>query len=70
MRLLEQLLAELDESKREVLILTELEEMTAPEIAEFLGVNLNTVYARIRAARSDFEAAHARYRARLARRIP
>ncbi len=67
---LEQLLDELDEPKREVLVLAELEEMTAPEIADFLGVNVNTIYARLRTARSDFEAAHVRYRARLARRTP
>ncbi len=70
MRVLQQLLAELDESKREVLVLAELEEMTAPEIAELLGVNVNTVYARLRAARRDFDAAHTRHRVRLARRTP
>lgn len=65
-RLLDSLLAELDEDKREVLVLAQLEEMTVPEIAEVLGANVNTVYARLRAARRDFEAAHARYRARCA----
>lgn len=34
--------------------------MTAPEIAAALGVNVNTVYTRLRAARADFEAALAR----------
>ncbi len=63
-RLLELLLAELDKDKREVLVLAELEEMTVPEIAEILGANVNTIYARLRAARKDFEAAHARHRAR------
>jgi RNA polymerase sigma-70 factor (ECF subfamily) len=64
--LLHTLLSELDESKREVLILAQLEEMSVPEIAEVLGANVNTVYARLRAARAEFEAAHARYRARTA----
>jgi RNA polymerase sigma-70 factor (ECF subfamily) len=63
-RLLHDLLAELDENKREVLVLAQLEEMTVPEIAHALGVNVNTVYARLRAARSEFDAAYARHRAR------
>lgn len=70
LRLLDELLGELDEEKREVLVLAELEEMTAPEIADVLAVNVNTVYARLRAARRDFEAAYARHRARSARRTP
>ena len=72
-RLLDTLLAEIDEDKREVLVLAQLEEMTVPEIAELLGANLNTVYARLRAARRDFDAAHARHRARsehAERRLP
>jgi RNA polymerase sigma-70 factor (ECF subfamily) len=63
-RLLDALLSELAEDKREVLVLAQLEEMTVPEIAELLGANVNTVYARLRAARRDFDAAHARHRAR------
>jgi RNA polymerase sigma-70 factor (ECF subfamily) len=47
----------LDDAKREVFVLSEIEELTAPEIAEALGINVNTVYARIRAARSEFRAA-------------
>ncbi|HEX6276743.1 MAG TPA: sigma-70 family RNA polymerase sigma factor [Polyangiaceae bacterium] len=63
-RLLHELLAELDEPKREVFVLGELEELSAPEIAEALGENLNTVYARLRAARARFDAAFRRRRAR------
>ena len=44
--------------------LAELEELSAPEIAEALGENLNTVYSRVRAARAEFEAALQRARAR------
>ena len=72
-RLLDALLAEIEEDKREVLVLAQLEEMTVPEIADFLGANVNTIYARLRAARRDFDAAHARHRARVAgceRRLP
>jgi RNA polymerase sigma-70 factor (ECF subfamily) len=53
-RLLHSFLDGVDEDKRSVFIMTELEQMSAPEIAEALGVNLNTVYARIRAARREF----------------
>ena len=72
-RLLDALLAEIDEDKREVLVLAQLEEMTVPEIAELLGANVNTVYARLRSARREFDAAYARHRARSAsaeRRLP
>jgi RNA polymerase sigma-70 factor (ECF subfamily) len=67
-RLLHELLAELDEPKRAVFVLGELEELSAPEIAEALGENLNTVYARLRAARARFDAAFRRRRARDERR--
>ena len=67
-RLLHRLLDSLDEDKRAVFVLAELEQMTAPEIAEALGVKLNTVYSRLRAARKAFDAALARHRAREVRR--
>ncbi len=51
--LLMELLAELDDDKRIVLVLTELEEMSAPEIAAITGTPLNTVYTRLRRARSQ-----------------
>lgn len=56
-RLLHRLLAELDESRREVFILAELEGLTTVEIAEALSMNPNTIASRVRAARRDFEAA-------------
>jgi RNA polymerase sigma-70 factor, ECF subfamily len=58
------ILASMDEDKREVFILADLEGFTAPEIAETTGANLNTVYARLRAARQIVEQAVARLRAR------
>jgi RNA polymerase sigma-70 factor (ECF subfamily) len=63
-RALHAILASLDDDKREVFILAELEQMTAPEIAAALGVNLNTIYSRLRAARAAFDAAVARHLAR------
>jgi RNA polymerase sigma-70 factor (ECF subfamily) len=53
-RLLHAFLDGIDEDKRSVFIMTELEQMSAPEIAAALDVNVNTVYARIRAARREF----------------
>jgi RNA polymerase sigma-70 factor, ECF subfamily len=57
LRRLALLLGALDEPKREVFVLFELEQMSAPEIAEALGINVNTVSSRLRAARRAFEAA-------------
>jgi RNA polymerase sigma-70 factor (ECF subfamily) len=53
-RQLRAFLDSLDEDKRSVFIMTELEQLSAPEISAVLGVNLNTVYARVRAARREF----------------
>jgi len=61
---LARLLESLDEDKRAVFVLAELEEMSAPEIAEALGVNVNTVGSRLRAAREAFERALERERRR------
>ncbi len=58
------LLSELDEEKRLVLILVELEELPVPEVAEAVGVNLNTIYSRLRTARKEFAAAAQRHRAK------
>jgi RNA polymerase sigma-70 factor (ECF subfamily) len=63
-RVVRTLLEELDDEQREVFVLAELEELTAPEIAEVLGVKLNTVYSRLRLARAAFAHAAARHRAR------
>jgi RNA polymerase sigma-70 factor (ECF subfamily) len=58
--LLWSVLEEIDWPKREVFLLAELDEMTAPEIAEALQIPLNTVYSRLRAARLAFEEGRAR----------
>jgi len=62
-RLLDELLSGMTAEKREVFLLAELEQMTAPEIGEALGIRLTTVYSRLRAARIEFEQALARRRA-------
>jgi RNA polymerase sigma-70 factor, ECF subfamily len=55
-RVIERFLESLDEDKRTVFVLAELEGMTAPEISEALSVNLNTVYSRLRVSRERFVA--------------
>lgn len=47
----------LDDDKREAFVLSQVEQKSAPEIAEILGVPVNTVYSRIRAAKLAFQAA-------------
>jgi RNA polymerase sigma-70 factor, ECF subfamily len=53
--LVEGFLAELDEGKREVFVLIDIEGLTAPEVAAALRTKLNTVYSRLRLARRRFE---------------
>jgi RNA polymerase sigma-70 factor (ECF subfamily) len=54
----------LDDDRRAVFVLAELEQLTAPEIATVVNAPLNTVYSRLRLARLDFAKAVARHRAR------
>jgi RNA polymerase sigma-70 factor, ECF subfamily len=54
---LDQALAAIDVSRRAVLVLHEIEEMTAPEIGRTLNIPLNTVYSRLRVARTELEEA-------------
>jgi RNA polymerase sigma-70 factor, ECF subfamily len=63
-RVLSQMLDALDDDKREVFVLAELEQMSVPEIAEAIEINVNTAYARLRAARKEFEDAVQRHRAK------
>jgi len=56
-RLLHRLLGQLDDDKRDVFVLSELEGLTMVEIAEALDANANTIASRLRAARREFEAA-------------
>jgi RNA polymerase sigma-70 factor (ECF subfamily) len=55
-RVLQRFLEGLSNEKRDLFILSELEEMTGPELAAILNTNLNTVYARIRYLRQEFAA--------------
>ena len=60
----QKILDQLDEDKRTVLVLVELEEMSVAEVAEAMATNVNTTHARLRAARKQFTQAVTRYRAR------
>tara|TARA_R110002096_G_scaffold350395_2_gene543545 strand:- start:137569 stop:138147 length:579 start_codon:yes stop_codon:yes gene_type:complete len=57
-----EVLDKLEESRREVFVLVELEQMPGPDAAEALGLNLNTMYTRLRSARLEFEREAARLR--------
>jgi RNA polymerase sigma-70 factor (ECF subfamily) len=47
----------LDEGKRAVFVLSLVEQMSAAEIAEALGIPMNTVYSRLRSVRRAFREA-------------
>jgi RNA polymerase sigma-70 factor (ECF subfamily) len=68
--LLSKLLSTLDDAKREVFVLAELERMTAQEIAVATGASVSTVTARLRDARSALQIALRRHRARTEREEP
>lgn len=53
--LLDRALSAIDMGRRAVLVLHEIEQMTAPEIARTLDLPLNTVYSRLRVARIELE---------------
>ncbi len=50
---LDAMLTKLSEVLRECFVLVEVEQLTAPEVAELLQVPLNTVYSRVRLARAS-----------------
>jgi RNA polymerase sigma-70 factor (ECF subfamily) len=51
------ILEQLDDDKRTVFALVELEQLPVPEVARMLDLKLNTAYSRLRLARQAFEAA-------------
>lgn len=55
------LLSQLDENKAMLIVLSELEQWTLREIAEYMGSNTNTIYSRLCAAKRDFDKAYARW---------
>ena len=66
--ILDRLLEALDDDKRAVLVLVDVEQLSVPQAAEALGANLNTTYWRLRAARRQFQRAVDRLQIAEARR--
>ena len=63
-RIIDALLDTLEEEKRIVFVMAELEQMTAIEIGQATGLDPKAVYSRLRAARTDFERAASKLRRR------
>jgi len=61
---LDRVIEELDDDKRAVFVLFELEELAMTEVAEIVGCPLQTAYARLYAARSGVQAAIVRFTGR------
>lgn len=55
--LLDRILDELRDHQREILVLVDVEQVSVAEAAKVLGINLNTAYTRLRAARMRFQRA-------------
>lgn len=64
LRMAHSILDSLNDEKREVFVLVELEQWSVVDAAEALGVNVNTISARLRAARKEFAQAAQRIRIR------
>ncbi|MCH9688850.1 MAG: sigma-70 family RNA polymerase sigma factor [Deltaproteobacteria bacterium] len=58
----------LEPEQRAVFVLAQLEDMPVPQIAQTLGIKLNTAYSRLRLARRRFERVVARHAATQRRR--
>ncbi len=56
-RLVDRALDDLDDDKRAVFVLHDLDETPVPEIARALGIAEGTAYSRLRAARAEFTSA-------------
>ncbi len=63
-------LASLSDDKREVFVLAQVEQKSAPEIARILQIPVNTVYSRLRVARQAFAAEVERLQTRTKRSAP
>lgn len=60
---LDRLLEELTDPQREILVLVDVEQISVPEASAVLGINMNTAYTRLRAARLRFQNAVNRLKA-------
>ena len=64
LRIMDDVLAAMDDERRALFIMVELEQIAVPEAAQVLGLKLNTAYSRLRLAREDFNAMVKRHQAR------
>jgi RNA polymerase sigma-70 factor (ECF subfamily) len=64
LRTVHAILDAMPDERREVFVLADLEQMSVTDIARAVGANVNTVHARLRAARADFDRGAARARVR------
>jgi RNA polymerase sigma-70 factor (ECF subfamily) len=60
----------LDDKKRDVFVLALLEQLAIPEVAETLGIPLNTAYTRLRSVRAEFRRALQQHAASNPERLP
>jgi RNA polymerase sigma-70 factor (ECF subfamily) len=60
----QEVLGAMEPGRREIFVLAEVEELSAPEISDALSVPINTVYSRLRLARGEFRDAIRRHDAR------
>ena len=68
--LFERMLDELEPDQRAIFVLFELDRTPAKEIADALGIKVNTVYSRLRLARKKLNRSLARFKARDDRESP
>jgi len=61
--MLDRLLDSLDDDKRAIIVLVDIEQLSVPQAAESLDVNLNTAYWRLRTARTQLRKSLSRIRA-------
>ena len=59
---MQRFLHDVSEIKRDVFVLALIEQMSMPEVAQALGVPLNTAYTRLRDVRLEFQRALQRQR--------
>jgi RNA polymerase sigma-70 factor (ECF subfamily) len=64
-----QLLGRLDDERRELVVLVDLEGLSVPEAAELLGLKLNTAYSRLRLAHQELDRAAQQWQARVQREV-
>ena len=67
--LVQLLLNQLSDDRRAVFVLSELEQLSMPEIAKMLQIPLNTAYSRLRLARRDFSRHLTRHESKLTRAV-